>query len=164
MLTKDEFVSLFRAGKTDEINEAYASATPDEQQQYMAWLDEAKPADIPEPEQGDPFETILPEDEPEPNPVAQAIEDAVARLLADSEPKNSAANVARKRANRSNMLRSIRARFRLMEPFSITECADRIGRDPQEVGAYLVHEIRIGNPAFSYNSETKKFFLDNPFT
>jgi hypothetical protein len=165
MLTKTEFFELFTAGETDKINEAYSQATPDEQRQYMVWLNEAKPADIPE--EDDPLAVageVLAEPEVIPSEIASAIEDAVASLMSvEADAPNAREVAAHKRAQRSNMLRSIRSKFRLMQPFTITECAQRIGRDPQEVAAYLVSEIRRGTGTFKYNKDKRQFFLDNPF-
>lgn len=167
MLTKSEFTELMkdRIANSDKINEAYAAATPDEQREYLIWLDEVNPAETPD--EDNPLaseEEILqvPEDDIE---LVDRIQDAVAQLLhpQELEGPNPQQVAAHKRAQRSNMLRSIRAKYRLMQPFTVTECANRIGRDPQEVAAYLVAEIRRGTGVFHYDADTRKFYLDNPF-
>jgi len=163
MLTRDEFTKLYQSGETDKINEAYASGTPAEQAEYLQWLEELKPA---EPASDDPLAVLEEEIPAQPDTseadtkIADAVDSIARQILQSVNPREQAAT---RRAQRSNMLRSIRARFRLMEPFTVKQCADRIGRDQQEVAAYLVGELRRNNPAFQYNPENRTFFLDNPF-
>jgi hypothetical protein len=165
MLTREDFMKLFanRLENADALNQAYADGTPDEQHQYIAWMEEANPPQ--EPDEDDPLAGMEGNVSPaEPNEELANLENAVHDLVkASVEAVNPRKVAERKRAQRSNMLRSIRTRYKLMTPFTVSECAVKIGRDPQEVAAYLVAEIRSGNGVFSYNEETRQFYLDNPF-
>jgi len=162
MLTREQFQDFYHNDR-DKLNEAFKTASPADQDTYIKWLEELNPAETPD--EDDPLAGL--EGSVAPAEIDEAmteLEAAVDKLVKQSvEAVNPRKVAERKRAQRSNMLRSIRARYKLMTPFTVSECATKIGRDPQEVAAYLVSEIRSGNGVFGYNEETRQFYLDNPF-
>lgn len=164
MLTKEQFADFY-ANDRDELNKAFTEASSEEQDEYVKWLDELTPVELPNEdsvlaEAGE----LLGEDYEQRGAAAdKATEEAVRQIMFSVTEANPREIAASKRAQRSNMLRSIRARYRLMEEFSISECARKIGRDPAEVSAYLISEIKRGTGVFTYLAEKNRFMLDNPF-